>query len=367
MKLSDLFSPGILAAAAGGIAVGIDLAGLTGKDFFWGTAELFCGVTAGCGLAALWMQERYSVKDRITGVFLLLCHVVAYWLWVPFFLGLFCRQGAGEPDRQWLRRVLFFCVTVFCGVVGFGFFYWGWSAPVPEIPLWRTLGGLAAAVFLPGICARIFLQFKRWDAFFFSCRFLALYAGVLFFCSMVKLRYRFPAPWYVYAGLLLILAAAAWGGWRKFPAETRKVRWGAWCGVLCLTVGYMVLDCYLDHKYFGYLTYQPKRLAYFQDHGAPVLDACRKYRKKYGVWPSYPEQLRKFLKKNSVAADLFITGFYTDEQGDFRVFFKRSAKVLVMAYNFRADGSGRWEIIAPDHPQMKPGDRRWKYRFPYVE
>ena len=360
----------ILCAAAGLAAIGIDIAGKVGANLFWGILELICGASAGFGLAALWLRDCRSWQEKGLTAVLLCCHLLEFWLWLPFAIGLFCKNRKNpEPDRQWFCRVLFTTLSLFCGTGGFGLFYWGWSAPQPEIPLWQTIGGLAAAIIVPGITARYLLHVSRQAALLVTARFTAVYAGVLFLCQMGKLPYRRPEEWYIYAALLLICGGAAIIGWRKkLPAGNGKIFWTSWSCVLLLTAGYMVLDCYLDRKYYGYHFYQEKNFSSLVTDSQPVLAACRQYRARYGVWPEYPEQMKEWLKKDQlVSSKLEITGCYTDEKGDFRILMKRRKRIHVLAYCFKADGSGKWEIIAPNHPMLKPGDRRWKHRFPYTD
>ena len=111
----------LLAAAAGLTVLAIDFAGLTGKNLFWGSLELLCGGTAGLGLAALWLRPKRSTMENIQAGLLLLCHIFAFWLWFFFFAGLLCRdKEKPQPDRQWLKRALFFLLTIFSGAGGYG-------------------------------------------------------------------------------------------------------------------------------------------------------------------------------------------------------------------------------------------------------
>lgn len=359
-----------LCTAAGIAVFGIDFFGKTGENLFWGILELTCGMAGGFGLAALWLRDCRSWQEKVLAGLLLCCHILEFWMWIPFAIGIFCKDRKNPvPDRQWVFRVLFTTLALGCGTGGFGLFYWGWSAPQPEIPLWQTLGGLTAAIAVPGFAAWYFLHFSPLAAWQVAGRFTALYAGVLFLCHMGKLPYRRPEAWYIYAAMLLICGGAAFIGWRKkLPAESRKILLGSWGMVLWLTATYMVLDCYLDRKYYGYHFYQEKNLARVEAASRPVLEACRRYRDRYGIWPEDPEQMKEWLEKDQEwARDLLITGCYTDEKGDFRILMKRHKRIHVLAYCFKADGSGKWEIIAPYHPRLKPGDRRWKHRFPYTD
>ncbi len=357
-----------LSAAAGLAVAAIDIAGLIGENFFWGALEFVCGCAAGAGLAALWLQDRYSREDKVLAGILLFCHIFSFWLWLPFFIGVCCRTAAEPaPDRQWFRRFLFAILTIVCGTGGYGVFYWGWSAPQPDIPLYQTAAGVIAALAGPLLAARFVLAVPWREAWRVFCRLLAGYAGVLLICSLYKLYFRAPYAWYVYAGLGLIGAGAAWGGWRKMstPAN-RKVLRLAWGAVLLLTMGHMVLECWLDRYYFGFHSTQEYFVSRFQRLSPPILDACRKYREKYGVWPDDPVQLKEFMK-NADTGEVYITGCHTDSNGDFRIFLKRQRRIWVRVYCFRADGTEKWEYAAPDHPQRKPGDRRWKHAFPYTD
>ena len=369
--MSGIFAgrPALLGAVAAGVTViGIDLAGLTGANFFWGALEFICGCTAGAGLAACWISEPRTAAEKAAAGFLLCCHIFSFWLWVPFAAALICRNaGQTEPDSQWVRRYSFGMLAVTCCTGGYGFFYWGWSSPQPDIPVYQTAAGVLAAIAVPLLAGRFILQSSWRDAWRITCRFLALYSGVLLLCSFVKLNFRQPYGWYIYAGMMLICAAAAWGGRRKLSMPgIRKTVWFAWCTVLLATTGYMVLDCCLDARYFGNESTQTYYLSRFRLADSPILDACRKYRTKYNAWPEKPDQLYEFLKKSDVA-EVYITGCHTAPNGDFRIFLKRQRRIWVMAYCFHADGRESWEYAAPDHPQRKPGDRRWKHYFPYTD
>ena len=358
----------LLPVAAGLIVAAIDFAGLTGANFFWGALELICGVLAGTGLAALWMRENTTLQDRILSGILLICHIISFWLWIPFAAGLFCRNaGQTEPDQPWSRRILYLFLTVFCGAAGYALFYWGWSSPQPDIPLYQTLAGVLAALVTPLLTTRYLLAATWQEAWITAFRFQALYAGMLLLCGLYKLRFRAPEAWYIYAVILLICGAAIAGGWRKrLPAGISKIQWGAWCIILLLITWHMALDCWLDQYYFGYHSTQKYYLRNFQRNSPPILKACRKYRAKYNAWPDDPEQLKEFMKVNKPES-LTITGCHTDANGDFRIFLKRPRRVWTMVYHLRPDGTATWEYAAPDHPQRKPGDRRWKHYFPYTD
>ena len=359
----------LLAAAAGLTVQGIDLAGLTGSNAVFGSLELLCGSIAGLGLAALWLQPKRSTMENILTGLLLLCHIFAFWLWFFFFTGIFCRdKGNPQPDRQWLKRVLFLLLTIFSGAGGYGVFYWGWSDPLPGIPLWQTLTGLTVSIAIPLLAVRYLLGENWRNACQIACRFPALYAGILFLCSLEKLRYRPPEAWYIYAGLLLICAVSALIGWRRnVPSGiSRKILRATWGIVLLLTASYMVLDCWLDRKYFGYHSFQQYNRERFLLLSPPILDACKQYRAKYNTWPEYPEQLDEWLK-NKDTGELYIIGCDTDPEGNFRLFLKRRRRIWVAVCNFRKDGSETWEIAAPYHPLMKSGARRWKHSFPHTD
>ena len=360
--------PALLPAAAGLIVAAIDFAGLTGENFFWGALELICGCLAGTGLAALWMRQDHTVQEKIVIGLLLICHVLSFWLWIPFAAGLFCRDtGQTEPDRSWYRRVLFLILTILCGAGGYALFYWGWSSPQPDIPQYQTITGLLTAVLAPLFAARYLLAAAWQDAWIMAFRFPALYAGMLLLCSLYKLRLRAPEAWYIYAGLLLICIAAIAGGWRrKLSAGLSKIQWGAWCAILFLITWHMALDCRLDQYYFGYHRTQKYYLKNFQENSPPILEACRQYRAKYNAWPDDPGQLKEFMEI-PMPGSLTVTGCHTDANGDFRIFLKRPRRVWVMAYHLRPDGTATWEYAAPNHPQRKPGDRRWKHFFPYTD
>lgn len=358
----------LLPVAAGLVVTAIDAAGQTGENFCWGALEFICGVLAGTGLAALWMQKNSSIQDRIFTGILLICHILSFWLWIPFAVGLFCRNaGQTEPDRPWCRRVLFFILTVSGGAGGYSLFYWGWSSPQPDIPLYQTIAGVLAALVTPLLTTRYLLAAAWQDAWRAAFRFPALYAGMLLLCSLYKLRLRPPEAWYIYAVLLLICAAAIAGGWRKkLPAGIRKIQWGAWCVILFLITWHMALDCWMDRRYFGYHATQKYYLENFQQNSPPILKACRKYREKYNAWPDDPEQLKEFME-TPMPGSLLITGCHTDANGDFRIFLKRPRRVWTMVYHLRTDGTTTWEYAAPHHPQRKPGDRRWKHYFPHTD
>ena len=226
---------------------------------------------------------------------------------------------------------------------------------------------MLAAVITPLLTARYLLAATWQEAWTAAFRFPALYAGILLLCSLYKLRFRAPEAWYIYAGLLLICGAAIVGGYRKkLPAGISKIQWGAWVVILVLITGHMVLDCWLDRYYFGYHATQRRYLKHFHRDSPPILDACWQYRQKYNAWPDVPEQLKEFMEI-AQPDSLSITGFHTEANGDFRVFLKRQRRVWIMSYRLRPDGTSTWEYAAPDHPQRKPGDRRWKHFFPYTD
>lgn len=372
MRSGNLLPFLLPAAALCGLAIpGIEAAGKTGHDLYWGTLELFCGAAAGWGLAALWLEKKNSRFHKILCGILLLCAILHCWLWVPFAIAYFCRNAASpEPDRAWACRVLFAMVTIFCSIGGFGFFYWGWSDPVPDIPVSRTLAGLGIALLVPVIAGYFLLKLPPKTLLVWFWRYLALFAGWVLVSSLLKLHFRPPEPWFVYTGLSLLFAAASVAGWRhRSPPNLAKVLRGTW-GVVLLVAGMQILlDCWLDRRYFGTPASQQLKIDAFAAESGPLLDACRKYRAHHQAWPEDEEELKPFTETDPGTPPTLLRciGCYTDEKGDFRIFFKRGYNILIMAYCFGADGREKWEIIARDHPMMQPGDRRWKHGFPYTD